>query len=201
MEGDGLLRIATSRQDRGYICIEIQDTGKGIDEALQHKIFEPYFSTKESVSNLGMGLYLVDKVVKDHGGFIEIVSEKEKGTIFYLYLPAPSLRVSEAKPREAPLHGQNLSDRTILVVDDEYLVRELLKGILSETGAKILEADNGEDALEIYSRHQDEIDLVGPRRDHAGNERGRGAPAYPEDPRGHEGCDIKWIHERTAGQS
>ncbi len=160
MEGDGLLRIATSRQDKGYVCIEIQDTGKGIDEALQHKIFEPYFSTKESVSNLGMGLYLVDKVVKDHGGFIEIVSEKEKGTIFYLYLPAPSLRVSEAKPREAPLHGQNLSDRTILVVDDEYLVRELLKGILSETGAKILEADNGEDALEIYSRHQDEIDLV-----------------------------------------
>jgi CheY-like chemotaxis protein len=160
MDGDGLLRVSTSRQDKGYICVEIQDTGKGIDEALQQKIFEPYFSTKESISNLGMGLYLVDKVVREHGGFIEIVSEKEKGTIFYLYLPAPSLRVSEAKPREAPRLGQNLSGRTILVVDDEYLVRELLKGILSETGARLLEAENGEDALEIYARHQHEIDLV-----------------------------------------
>jgi len=160
MDGDGLLRVSTSRQDKGYICVEIQDTGKGIDEALQQKIFEPYFSTKESISNLGMGLYLVDKAVREHGGFIEIVSEKEKGTIFYLYLPAPSLRVSEAKPREAPRLGQNLSGRTILVVDDEYLVRELLKGILSETGARLLEAENGEDALEIYARHQHEIDLV-----------------------------------------
>lgn len=160
MDGEGLLRIATSRQDKGYVCIEIQDTGKGIDEALQHKIFEPYFSTKESVSNLGMGLYLVDKVVKEHGGFIEIVSETEKGTIFYLYLPAPSFRVAEAKPREAPRKDQSLSARTILIVDDEYLVRELLKGILSETGARLLEAENGEDALEIFARHQHEIDLV-----------------------------------------
>jgi len=160
MDGEGLLRIATSRQDKGYVCIEIQDTGKGIDEALQHKIFEPYFSTKESISNLGMGLYLVDKVVKEHGGFIEIVSETEKGTIFYLYLPAPSLRVAEAKPREAPRKDQGLSARTILIVDDEYLVRELLKGILSETGVRLLEAENGEDALEIFARHQHEIDLV-----------------------------------------
>jgi signal transduction histidine kinase len=160
MDGEGLLRIATSRQDKGYVCIEIQDTGKGIDEALQHKIFEPYFSTKESISNLGMGLYLVDKVVKEHGGFIEIVSETEKGTIFYLYLPAPSLRVAEAKPREAARKDQSLSARTILIVDDEYLVRELLKGILSETGARLLEAENGEDALEIFARHQHEIDLV-----------------------------------------
>jgi hypothetical protein len=152
---------ASPHHGRTGVCLH-RDTGhrQGIDEALQQKIFEPYFSTKESISNLGMGLYLVDKAVREHGGFIEIVSEKEKGTIFYLYLPAPSLRVSEAKPREAPRLGQNLSGRTILVVDDEYLVRELLKGILSETGARLLEAENGEDALEIYARHQHEIDLV-----------------------------------------
>ncbi len=74
----------------GRICIQIEDTGKGIDETLRHKIFEPYFSTKEDVVNLGMGLYLVDKVIKEHGGFIEIKSETEKGTCFELYLPVPA---------------------------------------------------------------------------------------------------------------
>jgi len=161
MEGAGLLRISTSRQDsRGFIRIEIQDTGKGIDQALQHRIFEPYFSTKESVSNLGMGLYLVDKVIKEHGGFIEIDSEKEKGTVFYLYLPVPSLRVSEARPKEVPRLNQNMGKKTILIVDDEYLVRELLKGVLVETGARLLEAENGEDALQIYMEHKHDIDLV-----------------------------------------
>ena len=160
MDGDGLLRVKTSRQDRGFICIEIEDTGKGIDEAMQHKIFEPYFSTKEDFSNLGMGLYLVDKVVKEHGGFIEIASEKQKGTIFRLYMPVPSMRVSERRLKETPHASQNMDGRTILIVDDEHMVRELLKGVLAEAGATLLEAENGEDALQIYVQKQDEIDLV-----------------------------------------
>lgn len=160
MEGQGLLRITTSRQNSGFVCIDIQDTGKGIDEALQHKIFEPYFSTKESGSNLGMGLYLVDKVVKEHGGFIEIASEKEKGTVFRLYLPTPSPCVPEEKPKETPRLNQGMGEKTILIVDDEQLIRELLKGILAETGARLLEADNGEDALQIYMERQNDIDLV-----------------------------------------
>jgi signal transduction histidine kinase/CheY-like chemotaxis protein len=160
MDGEGLLRVTTSRRDGGFVCIEIEDTGKGIDQAMQHKIFEPYFSTKEDLSNLGMGLYLVDKVVKEHGGFIEIASEKQKGTIFRLYMPVPSMRVSERRLKETPHASQNMDGRTILIVDDEHMVRELLKGVLAEAGATLLEAENGEDALQIYVQKQDEIDLV-----------------------------------------
>lgn len=160
MAGEGLLRVTTSRQDRGFICIEIQDTGKGIDEAMRHKIFEPYFSTKEDFSNLGMGLYLVDKVVKEHGGFIEVASEKDKGTIFRLYMPVPSPRVSEGRSRKTARADQDISGKTILIVDDEHMVRELLKGVLAEAGATLLEAENGEEALQVYMEKQNDIDLV-----------------------------------------
>jgi len=165
MGGKGFLRVATSRQDkaagREFIRIEIEDTGKGIDEELRQKIFEPYFSTKKNLSNLGMGLYLVDKVVKDHGGFIEITSEKEKGTTFSLYLPVPSSRASGGKPKKSAGGNEGIvTKKTILIVDDEHLIRELLKSALAETGATLLEAENGEDALNIYKEHHDDIDLV-----------------------------------------
>ena len=104
MDGNGLIRVSTRWKkhdnEKEFILIEMEDTGKGIDEELRLKIFEPYFSTKEKDSNLGMGLYLVDRVIKEHGGFIEIESEKEKGTKFSIYIPIPSAIVVKEAIKE-----------------------------------------------------------------------------------------------------
>jgi len=156
----GTLRVSTSRYDEGHVCVQIEDTGKGIDETLRHKIFEPYFSTKEDAGNLGMGLYLVDKIIKEHGGFIEIKSEPAKGACFELYLPVPSGKpVATVKP---PLEASEkaIEKKKILVVDDEPLIRELLKNYLAAKGAYLLEAENGEEALDMYREHKNSIDLI-----------------------------------------
>lgn len=159
MDGVGLLRVKTSSQ-AGYICIDIEDTGKGIDDTLRHKIFEPYFSTKENVMNLGMGLYLVDKVIREHGGFIEIESESHKGTCFSIYLPVSSANISANQAR--PCRDMNIfvQKKTILLIDDEPLIRNLLKTFLVENGAIVLEAENGMQGMEIYGHHEGKIDLI-----------------------------------------
>ena len=132
MDGNGLIRVSTQRKkhinEKEFILIEMEDTGKGIDEELRLKIFEPYFSTKEKDSNLGMGLYLVDRVIKEHGGFIEIESEKEKGTKFSLYMPIPSTIVAKEAIKETMFNKDILKEKSILVVDDEDMIRELARG-------------------------------------------------------------------------
>ncbi len=160
MDGNGTLRVVTSRYDKGHVCIQIEDTGKGIDETLRHKIFEPYFSTKEDVVNLGMGLYLVDKVIREHGGFIEIKSEPDKGTCFELFLPVPTTPPEQTIRPPLHLIENSIEAKKILIVDDERLIRELLKNYLSSKGAVLLEAKNGEDALHFYALHRDTIDLI-----------------------------------------
>jgi two-component system, cell cycle sensor histidine kinase and response regulator CckA len=161
MDGEGgTLKVSTSRYDGGYVCIQIEDTGKGIDETLRHKIFEPYFSTKEDAENLGMGLYLVDKVIKEHGGFIEIKSEPAKGACFELYLPVPSGQPAATSKPKLESSEKAIEKKKILIVDDEPLIRELLKNYLAAKGAYLLEAENGEKALDMYREHRDSIDLI-----------------------------------------
>jgi len=164
MDGNGMIRVSTQRkkhvEGKEFILIELEDTGKGIDEELRLKIFEPYFSTKEKDSNLGMGLYLVDRVIKEHGGFIEIESEKEKGTKFSLYLPMPSSIVQSKETGEKVFDKTILKEKSILIVDDEDMVRELAKGVLASTGINIYEAMSGEEAIRIFKKHRTKIDVV-----------------------------------------
>jgi signal transduction histidine kinase len=164
MEGNGLIRVSTQRKkhinEKEFILIEMEDTGKGIDEELRLKIFEPYFSTKEKDSNLGMGLYLVDRVIKEHGGFIEIESEKEKGTKFSLYIPIPSAIIIKEEIKETTFNKDILKEKSILIVDDEDMIRELARGVLASTGINIFEAMSGEEAIKIFKRHRDKIDVI-----------------------------------------
>lgn len=164
MEGKGSLRVRTEKKDYGdsgeFALIEIEDTGTGIDETLRQKIFEPYFTTKGNASNLGMGLYLVDKVIKGHGGFIEVESSEGRGTKFYLYLPLPVDRMQKKAAQEKVQNSEILKGKTMLVVDDEDIIRELLKKTLTETGARVLEAGNGTDCLKAFQDHIDEIQVI-----------------------------------------
>lgn len=164
MDGKGLLRVSTKRErhidNKEFIIIEIEDTGKGVDEELKLKIFEPYFSTKQGGSNIGMGLYLVDRVIKDHGGFIEVESEKDRGTKFSLYIPILSGIVSKIKIEGIAFKKDILKNKSVLIVDDETMIRELVRGALADTGAKIFEAINGDEALKIFKKYRDKIDVV-----------------------------------------
>ncbi|MBA4419366.1 MAG: hypothetical protein C0392_15900 [Syntrophus sp. (in: bacteria)] len=165
MKGQGLLKVKTKRKKhiggREFASVEIEDNGQGIDEEIRQKVFQPYFTTKETGTNLGMGLYLVDKVIKEHGGFIECDSEKGKGTRFTLYIPLP-LEIIEREHKlhkEPPRHGGH-TKRRVLIVDDENIVRELIKGVLSEEGIEVMKAADGYEAIKIFREHKHHIDLV-----------------------------------------
>jgi signal transduction histidine kinase/CheY-like chemotaxis protein len=164
MAGKGTLRVRTERKryvgHREFALVEIEDTGQGIDDSIKEKIFEPYFTTKENGSNLGMGLYLVDKVIREHGGFVELESEKGRGTRFSFYLPLPTKIAEPEPPKEETTNGSLTKKQKILVVDDEDVVRELIKGVLTEEPTEILEASDGSQALEIFKEHHESIDLV-----------------------------------------
>lgn len=131
-----------------YVLLTVSDTGVGMDAETQMHIFEPFFTTKEKDRGTGLGLATVYGIVKQSGGYIEVLSERGSGTTFKIYLP----RIEEAAQRSLPtpesfesLH----SHETILVVEDETALRTLTRNLLRSLGYTVLEAGNGTEALEI----------------------------------------------------
>jgi signal transduction histidine kinase len=144
-----------------YILIEVHDTGKGIDSVHQHRIFEPFFSTKQRDHNrgTGLGLTIVWRNVIANGGTVTVKSGIDVGTIFSVYLPAHSTTRSnsEYKPDQAVVcHGSE----TILLVDDEKIVRTVASELLTHLGYKVHTASSGLEALEVFQAFQRKIDMV-----------------------------------------
>ncbi len=141
-----------------YCGISVSDTGMGMNEAILAKIFDPFFSTKERGKGTGLGLAIVHGIVKNHNGFIDVQSTLGGGTTFTLYFPGVQ-RQEPGKRRtvDTPAPRQN---GTILVVDDEQLLRDTLFEFLTGSGYIVHTASNGTEALELYARHCDSIDLV-----------------------------------------
>ncbi len=162
MPQGGTLTITTSRETAGdkagFAAVKIRDTGPGIDESLKRRVFEPYFTTKTENKKLGMGLYLVQKTVKRHGGFIELESGAETGTIFTLYFPF--VEPASEPPEEFAQPVRDLRKRTVLVVDDEEVVRDLIAGLLSQEGYEVLRAEDGTAAIAAFESRAGSIDLV-----------------------------------------
>ncbi|MDQ7784212.1 MAG: PAS domain S-box protein [Desulfomonilaceae bacterium] len=141
-----------------YVLLTFSDTGVGIyPEVLDH-IFEPFFTTKKPGEGTGLGLAMVYGIVKQHEGHITCYSEPEQGTTFKIYLPAGKTEDVETtgQVRALPAGGAE----TILLVDDEDLVRELGKRILSGAGYTVFTAANGKEAVELYREKFQEIGLV-----------------------------------------
>ncbi|MGQ0794396.1 MAG: PAS domain S-box protein [Deltaproteobacteria bacterium] len=130
-----------------YIKISVQDQGIGIPEEYLPKIFDPYFTTKQKGS--GLGLATVNSVIKNHDGYIRVDSKLKFGTKFYVYLPASEREISKHKPSEKePVWGNG----KILVMDDEDIVRETVSAILANLGYEVVPAADGNEAIEIYKR-------------------------------------------------
>jgi two-component system cell cycle sensor histidine kinase/response regulator CckA len=141
-----------------YVAIAVADTGTGIAPEIIGKIFEPFFTTKEFGKGTGLGLSTVYGVVKQSGGFIFADSAPGKGTTFTIYLPAQ--RGEAATPRIEPMAGgqEEWGSGTILVVEDEGMVRQVAERALTRRGYTVLTAANGEEALDVLARET--VDLL-----------------------------------------
>ncbi|MFC1557322.1 response regulator, partial [candidate division KSB1 bacterium] len=140
-----------------YVKITVSDTGIGMNKAVSSRIFEPFFTTKGEGKGTGLGLATVYGIIKNHGGYISAESEVNKGTAFSIFLQASEKKVSEKEV----FPEQNLSgEGIILVADDEQSLRELIKEQLEELGYSVLLAEDGIDAVNVYKKHKDDIDLV-----------------------------------------
>jgi PAS domain S-box-containing protein len=142
-----------------FVCVSTIDKGCGIVPENLRRIFEPFFTTKEVGKGTGLGLATVYGIVKQHQGWVEVESEVGKGTRFRVYLPCStqSIGPSETTHVEKTVRG---GTETILVVEDEAPVRELVCDLLAGHGYKILQAESGRKALDVWNESKDKIDLV-----------------------------------------
>lgn len=172
MPDGGTLTIETRNVylDKGYIShklaiepgpfarMTVSDTGFGMDESTQKRIFEPFFTTKEVGKGTGLGLAMVYGIIKQSGGDILVYSEPGHGTTFKIYLPLVDNPV-EKTPWVDPI-DKPTGTETVLLVEDEDLVRDLVREILTDSGYTILAAESGEAALSICKKHEGSIDLL-----------------------------------------
>jgi CheY-like chemotaxis protein len=142
-----------------YVMVAVSDTGTGMDEQTQKRIFEPFFTTKEIGKGTGLGLATVYGIVKQSGGNIWVSSEVGGGTTFQVYLPrieGDTQEDEQSPEREAPGQGTE----TILLAEDEQIVRKLAREVLEMHGYQVLEAANGSAAILISERHKQPIHLL-----------------------------------------
>ena len=142
-----------------HIMLSISDTGMGMDEETQSHIFEPFFTTKKEGKGTGLGLSTVYGIIKQTGGFIWVYSEPGQGTIFKIYLPGVEREAEPVKRETTPLVELKGSDTVLLVEDDDSL-RNLVRRVLKRYGYNVLAAKNGEDALRVSEEHEGPINLM-----------------------------------------
>jgi len=143
-----------------YVCLTISDTGCGMSAEVKSHLFEPFFTTKEVGKGTGLGLSIVYGAVKQCGGQIVVVSEPGRGTSFRIFLPREAAPVEVGKDLVGQVTVRERGLETVLLVEDEELVRAMLVEVLSEEGYVVLEAGNGEEALEVASKAVGRIDLL-----------------------------------------
>jgi signal transduction histidine kinase/CheY-like chemotaxis protein len=149
----------SGRKAGRFVRLSVTDTGTGMDTAIISRLFEPFFTTKEIGKGTGLGLATVHGMVNQHQGWIEVESKLGQGTTFDIYFPASDQPLeTEATPEDAPeVRG---GKETVLVVEDEAVLRELVREILSIHGYSILEAANGLEGLNVWEENREKVDLL-----------------------------------------
>jgi hypothetical protein len=143
-----------------YAMLAVRDTGVGMDAQMQEHIFEPFFTTKETGKGTGLGLATVLGIVEQSGGAIRCQSEVAHGTSFSILLPAVAEAVQQSVRQSVGLVTAPRGTESILLVEDEDAVRELVRRILTAGGYAVLEARNGREGLKLCETHAGKIDLL-----------------------------------------
>jgi len=143
-----------------YVLLAISDNGSGMDETTRSRIFEPFFTTKELGKGTGLGLATVYGIVKQNGGHIYVYSEPERGTTFKIYLPCADHRLGTAPKAQAEALPPRREGVTILLAEDDVVMRRLTRKMLEGHGYTVLEADDGKAALDAVGADHTAIDLV-----------------------------------------
>jgi two-component system, cell cycle sensor histidine kinase and response regulator CckA len=158
IELDDSHRAQTFIRPGNYVMLSVSDTGTGMDKETQSRIFEPFFTTKEKGKGTGLGLSTVYGIVKQSGGYVMVHSEEGRGTSFQIYLPrVEGTTEKHVVPAAATAVG---GTETILLVEDEESVRQLVRDTLEAKGYRVIEGGDGEAGLAAATKHEGKIDLV-----------------------------------------
>ncbi|MBI4682147.1 MAG: response regulator [Nitrospirae bacterium] len=172
MPGGGRLTIETERTELSgeyvighgfgvtgpYVQISVTDNGTGMDEATRAKLFEPFFSTKEVGKGTGLGLAMIYGIIKQHNGYVNVYSEPGEGTTFKIYLPVIAAKIEE--PGQSEIISSVGGTETILIAEDDDAARELTVTVLKEFGYTVIEAKDGEEAVEKFMANKNRIALL-----------------------------------------
>jgi CheY-like chemotaxis protein len=160
LESEAMKGMFPSAESSAYVVIRVKDTGTGMEESVRKRIFEPFFTTKEPGKGTGLGLAVVYGVVRSHNGFVTVDSTLGEGTTFNLFLPTGADRTrrpEESGEAEEPISG---GTETILLVEDEKMLGDLVESLLTANGYTVLVARTGREAIEIFRHQHEEISLV-----------------------------------------
>jgi signal transduction histidine kinase/ActR/RegA family two-component response regulator len=157
--GTALAEMFSGVTSENYACVRVRDTGVGMTRQVKSHIFEPFFSTKERSKGTGLGLSVVYGVVNNHRGFVQVESEPGAGTTFIIYLPVKHVGAEQTAGERPGAPRQDIP-QTILLVEDEEMLRELGISILQNEGFRVIAAKDGVEAVALFETHADEIGLV-----------------------------------------
>jgi PAS domain S-box-containing protein len=152
-----LLTKSAQLQPGRYVKVTISDTGIGMDESTLQRIFDPFFTTKKFGKGSGLGLYCSYGIIKNHGGYIQVVSKQKVGTTFTIYLPVSDKKIAQL---EDPSPKRIVGRETLLLVDDEKKIRDVCREGLKLMGYTVITAETGEEAVDIFRRSHATIDVV-----------------------------------------
>lgn len=173
MPGGGELSISTSvirgdmvvLKNNGsnasrYVKMEVSDTGVGMDEKTKARVFEPFFSTKDVGNGTGLGLSVVYGIIESHRGFVEVRSQPGKGSTFSVYFPAVEIGEGISQHQESAPGKAPGGTETILVIEDEDMLRELAEAILKSNGYEVITANNGEEGVGVFRKNRERVAAV-----------------------------------------
>ncbi len=158
--GANVVQVHPEAAGERYVEVSVRDTGTGMDEATRQRIFEPFFTTKGVGKGTGLGLSVVYGIVESHRGFIDVESAPGKGTTFRIYLPVLEHPIEDEDLAGETCEAGEGASATVLVIEDEEMLRELLRSVLAARGHKVLLARDGVEGVETYRNNVDSIDMV-----------------------------------------
>ena len=156
---ESFIRLHTEARPGRYVLLAVSDTGSGMAPEVRARIFEPFFTTKEHGKGTGLGLAVVHGIVKQSGGFIDVYSEPEMGSVFKIYFPVTADPVRDALSQAAP-KKQAVCTESILLVEDESAVRDIAMLVLKSSGYRVRVAGSGKEALKIAAENGTTYDLL-----------------------------------------